>query len=80
MLLEVRGKGLLNAMVIKEAPGKPNAWDLCLSLRDKGLLAKPTHGNIVRLAPPLCMTEAQMDDCTGIITHAIRELDEAHQA
>jgi ornithine--oxo-acid transaminase len=63
----VRGKGLLNAIVIKERAGQPDAWQLCLRLRDHGLLAKPTQKNIIRLAPPLCMTEAEMDECTQII-------------
>ncbi|CAK4073736.1 unnamed protein product [Aphanomyces euteiches] len=71
----VRGRGLLNAIIIKERPGKPDAWDLCLNLRDKGLLAKPTHGNIVRLAPPLCMTKAQMDDCIAILKEGLADIE-----
>jgi len=55
---QVRGKGLLNAIVINEEPGA-GAYDMCLRLRDAGMLAKPTQGNIIRLAPPLVMTEAQ---------------------
>ena len=55
---QVRGKGLLNAVVIREEPGA-GAYDMCLRLRDAGMLAKPTQGNIIRLAPPLVMTEAQ---------------------
>ncbi len=55
---QVRGKGLLNAIVIREEPGA-GAYDMCLRLRDAGMLAKPTQGNIIRLAPPLVMTEAQ---------------------
>ena len=78
VVLDVRGKGLLNAIVIKEQANKPNAWDLCLNLRDKGLLAKPTHGNIIRLAPPLCITDKEMDECTSILKEAIEELDHAH--
>lgn len=73
ILAGVRGRGLLNAIIINEREGRPDAWDLCLTLASKGLLAKPTHGNIIRLAPPLCMTEAQLDECTEIITETLRE-------
>jgi ornithine--oxo-acid transaminase len=71
----VRGRGLLNAIVIDERENQPNAWQICLNLRDRGLLAKPTHGNIIRLAPPLCMTEDQMDECTSIIKDVLREAE-----
>jgi len=67
----VRGKGLLNAMVINEVPGEPTAWDVCLALRDGGLLAKPTHGDIIRFAPPLCITAEQIDEGVSIIEHAL---------
>ena len=70
MLTLVRGKGLLNAIVIKPKNGK-EAWDVCLSLRDNGLLAKPTHGDIIRFAPPLVMTEAQLMECVEIIKKTI---------
>jgi len=73
-LVGVRGRGLLNAVIISERAGKPNAWDLCLNLRDKGLLAKPTHGNIIRLAPPLCITQSEMDECTEILKVALAEI------
>ena len=63
---DVRGKGLLNAVEIVES-GRIKAWDICLGLAERGLLAKPTHGNIIRFAPPLVMTEEQLLDCTGII-------------
>ncbi|MBL6875379.1 MAG: ornithine--oxo-acid transaminase [Chitinophagales bacterium] len=63
----VRGKGLLNAIVINDSPESSTAWDLCLKLRDNGLLAKPTHGNIIRLAPPLVITKQQLDECIEII-------------
>jgi ornithine--oxo-acid transaminase len=71
----VRGKGLLNAIVIDEskAAGR-TAWDLCLLLKDKGLLAKPTHGNIIRFAPPLVIAEAQIEEALAIIGAALREL------
>lgn len=75
VLLSVRGRGLLNAIVINERPNQANAWELCLRLRDNGLLAKPTHGNIIRLAPPLCMTEAEMDDCTNILKKVLTEAE-----
>ena len=70
MVTLVRGKGLLNAIVIKPKNGK-EAWDVCLRLRDNGLLAKPTHGDIIRFAPPLVMTEAQLIECIEIIKKTI---------
>ena len=70
MVTLVRGKGLLNAIVIKPKNGK-EAWDVCLRLRDNGLLAKPTHGDIIRFAPPLVMTEAQLMECIEIIKKTI---------
>jgi ornithine--oxo-acid transaminase len=63
----VRGRGLLNAIVINDTPESDTAWNICLKLRDNGLLAKPTHGNIIRFAPPLVMTEDQLNDCISII-------------
>ena len=69
MVTIVRGKGLLNAIVIKPKNGK-DAWDVCLKLRDNGLLAKPTHGDIIRFAPPLVITEKQLYECIEI-TRAI---------
>ena len=70
MVTLVRGKGLLNAIVIKPKNGK-EAWDVCLRLRDDGLLAKPTHGDIIRFAPPLVITEAQLMECIEIIKKTI---------
>ena len=70
MITLVRGKGLLNAIVIKPKDGK-EAWDVCLKLRDNGLLAKPTHGDIIRFAPPLVMTEEQLMECVEIIKKTI---------
>ena len=70
MITLVRGKGLLNAIVIKPKNGN-EAWDVCLRLRDNGLLAKPTHGDIIRFAPPLVMTEAQLMECIDIIKKTI---------
>lgn len=70
-LTTVRGKGLLNAIVI-EPSDTWNAWDACLEMADNGLLAKPTHGDIIRFAPPLVITKPQMDDCLGIIADVLR--------
>jgi ornithine--oxo-acid transaminase len=70
MITLVRGKGLLNAIVIKPKNGK-EAWDVCLALRDNGLLAKPTHGDIIRFAPPLVITEEQLMECIAIIKKTI---------
>jgi ornithine--oxo-acid transaminase len=67
----VRGKGLLNAIVINDSPDSKTAWNICLKLASNGLLAKPTHGNIIRFAPPLVMTEDKLMDCVGIITRTI---------
>ncbi len=71
MITAVRGKGLLNAMVIKPKNGK-EAWDVCLKLRDNGLLAKPTHGDIIRFAPPLVISEDQLMECVGIIKKTLQ--------
>ncbi len=71
----VRGKGLLNAVEINTDESSSLAWEICLKLRDNGLLAKPTHGNKIRFAPPLVMTEAQMMDCIQIITITIRSFE-----
>lgn len=73
LLTLVRGKGLLNAVVINDTPESSTAWNLCLKLRDNGLLAKPTHGNIIRFAPPLVMTEKQLDECCSIIEKTVLE-------
>ena len=67
----VRGKGLLNAIVINDSEDSSTAWDICVKLKDNGLLAKPTHGNIIRFAPPLVMTEEQLHDCCDIIEKTI---------
>ena len=67
----VRGKGLLNAIVINDTEDSSTAWDICIKLRDNGLLAKPTHGNIIRFAPPLVMNEEQLRDCISIIKKTI---------
>ena len=69
----MRGKGLLNAIIVNDSPESKTAWNLCLKLKENGLLAKPTHGNIIRFAPPLVMTEEQLMDCVAIIEKTIRE-------
>ena len=71
----VRGKGLLNAIVIDDNPDSQTAWNICLKLRDNGLLAKPTQGNIIRFAPPLVMTEDQLNDCIKIITSTLVDFE-----
>ncbi len=73
LLRLVRGKGLLNAVVIDDSPQSDTAWRLCLKLAENGLLAKPTHGNIIRFAPPLVMTEAQLDECCDIIERTVQD-------
>lgn len=71
LLVKVRGKGLLNAVVVNDSPDSDTAWRLCVALKENGLLAKPTHGNIIRFAPPLVITEAQLLECVRIIEHTI---------
>lgn len=71
----VRGKGLLNAVVINDTEESSTAWDICVALRDNGLLAKPTHGNIIRFAPPLVINEEQLHECCDIITKTIKEFE-----
>lgn len=74
LIKAVRGKGLLNAIDIEPHNGK-DAWDVCLALRDNGLLAKPTHGDKIRFAPPLVITEAQIDECIDIITRTVKSFE-----
>lgn len=71
----VRGKGLLNAIVINDSEDSDTAWNICMALRDNGLLAKPTHGNIIRFAPPLVMTEEQLLDCVRIIIDTLKQFE-----
>ena len=75
---EVRGRGLLCAIVINQPKAgygdKGKAWDLCLKMKERGLLAKPTHGNIIRFAPPLTITEEEIDQCLDIIHASANEL------
>lgn len=71
----VRGKGLLNAIVINDTEESDTAWNICLKMRDKGLLAKPTHGNIIRFAPPLVMNETELRECIAIIINTLKEFE-----
>lgn len=71
----VRGKGLLNAIVINDTEDGDTAWNICLALKDNGLLAKPTHGNIIRFAPPLVMSEEQLMECVSIIIKTLKQFE-----
>ena len=73
LIANVRGKGLLNAIIINDSQHSPTAWNLCLDLKENGLLAKPTHGNIIRLAPPLVISEEQLMECVSIIEKTVLE-------
>ncbi|MCG2792344.1 MAG: ornithine--oxo-acid transaminase [Weeksellaceae bacterium] len=75
LIKKVRGKGLLNAIMINDSPDSKTAWNLCMKLKENSLLAKPTHGNIIRLAPPLVITEAQLLDCLQIIEKTFLEFE-----
>lgn len=72
---KIRGKGLLNAIVINDTEDSSTAWDICMSLRDNGLLAKPTHGNIIRFAPPLVISKDQLLECISIIENTIKSFE-----
>jgi ornithine--oxo-acid transaminase len=76
-ITEVRGKGLLNAMVIQPTDDGRTAWHLCLALKAQGLLAKPTHGDIIRFAPPLIITEDQVNTCCDLIEKAMADFDQS---
>ncbi len=76
MVTLVRGKGLLNAIVINDHEESKTAWNMCVKLAENGLLAKPTHGNIIRFAPPLVMTEDQLNECCDIIIQTIINFEE----
>ncbi|MCR9228071.1 MAG: ornithine--oxo-acid transaminase [Flavobacteriaceae bacterium] len=73
LVVKVRGKGLLNAIVINDTEESSTAWDICIALKENGLLAKPTHGNIIRFAPPLVMDREQLLDCVSIIVKTLNE-------
>ena len=74
----VRGKGLLNAVVINDKEDSSTAWDICLKMKDNGLIAKPTHGNIIRFAPPLVISESQVDESCDIIEESITEFTKSN--
>ena len=69
----VRGKGLLNAIVINDSENSSTAWDMCVKMKENGLLAKPTHGNIIRFAPPLTIRKEELDQCIDIIKSTIKD-------
>ena len=75
IVTKVRGKGLLNAIVINDKEGSDIAWNICLNMAEKGLLAKPTHGNIIRFAPPLIINNKELDDCIDIIISSLKEFE-----
>ena len=72
---EIRGKGLLNAIIINDEENSDIAWNICLKMAQNGLLAKPTHGNIIRFAPPLIINEKQLSDCIDIITSSLKDFE-----
>lgn len=75
LFVKVRGRGLLNAVIINDSPDSDTAWKFCVALKDNGLLAKPTHGNIIRFAPPLVMTEEQLMNCVEIIRNTVSKFN-----
>ena len=75
VLVGVRGRGLLNAIVINDSQEGSLAWDICMTFKEKGLLAKPTHGNIIRFAPPLVITNDELLTCIKIIIDTLREFE-----
>ena len=76
LVTKVRGKGLLNAIVINDTEESSTAWEICLDLAKNGLLAKPTHGNIIRFAPPLVINESELNACCAIIEQSILKFEE----
>ena len=72
---EIRGKGLLNAIIINDEENSDIAWNICLKMAQNGLLAKPTHGNIIRFAPPLIINEEQLSDCIDIIISSLKDFE-----
>jgi len=74
-IVHLVGKGLLNAVVINDTEESDTAWNICLKMRDNGLLAKPTHGNIIRFAPPLVMNETELRECIAIIINALKAFE-----
>ena len=78
LVKKVRGKGLLNAIVIDDDEDSSTAWDICMKMRDNGLIAKPTHGNIIRFAPPLVISETEVDESCEIIEQSIKEFSKSN--
>ena len=72
---DIRGKGLLSAMVIESNKEGTNAWDVCLALKDEGLLVKNTHGNVIRMAPPLVINEEEISHCIDIIGNVLKKFE-----
>ena len=72
---KIRGKGLLNAIIINDEENSDIAWNICLKMAQNGLLAKPTHGNIIRFAPPLIIDEEQLNDCIDIIISSLKDFE-----
>lgn len=75
LVVKVRGRGLLNAIIVNDTEQSKTAWNLCVAMKENGLLAKPTHGNIIRFAPPLVMTEEQLMECVAIIEKTIMDFE-----
>lgn len=75
LVVKVRGRGLLNAIIVNDTEDSSTAWNLCVALAQNGLLAKPTHGNIIRFAPPLVMTKEELDECIAIIKNTVTEFE-----
>jgi ornithine--oxo-acid transaminase len=75
MILKIRGKGLLNAVVIKDRGEDKDAWAVCIEMAKRGVLAKPTHGDIIRLAPPLCITAEQVKESVDVIAEAVKVVE-----
>ena len=72
---KIRGKGLLNAIIINDEENSDIAWNICLKMAQNGLLAKPTHGNIIRFAPPLIINEEQLNNCIDIIISSLKDFE-----
>jgi ornithine--oxo-acid transaminase len=75
LFVQARGRGLLNAVIINDSPESDTAWRFCVALKNNGLLAKPTHGNIIRFAPPLVISEEQLMDCVAIIRNTVQQFE-----
>ena len=78
LVKKVRGKGLLNAIVIDDDEDSSTAWDICMKMKDNGLIAKPTHGNIIRFAPPLVISETEVEESCEIIEQSIKEFSKSN--